>query len=130
MSHADGRQPEDRTEMKRHAGAARVVASCGIDQYHVGEIRQRPNRGLQQQALAKSEVPRLVGRFRRASRHRTTDDSPIDSDRRPSPTDLTAPAVPRGFVRNAHEASADRVDVRRRVPLWRPRGCQLPLLPA
>ena len=123
MSHTDGRQPENRTEMKRQTSAAWMVASCGIDQHHVGEIWQRSYCGLEQQTLAKSEVPGLVGGFRPTARHRTTDDSPIAGERRPSPTDLTAPAVPRGFVRNAHEASADRVDVRGRVPRWRPRGC-------
>ena len=127
---ANGRPLEDRAKMKRETGAAWVIVPRGVDQQHVGELRQRSNRGLQHRALAQGEKPGLIGSTDMTCDHGVCHDSLIHSKRCSGPADLAAHLVPRRLARKADETPADRVNARRRVPGWRSRHGQLALLAA
>jgi hypothetical protein len=51
-------------KLEREAGPARMIAAGGVDQEHVGQLRQRAHGGFQERALPKGEQPRLVRRAR------------------------------------------------------------------
>jgi hypothetical protein len=80
---ADRRDVEDRAEVERDAGAARMVSACAVDQENVRRLAQRADRGFQQGAFAQREQTRLVGR-----RGDTRDDCGLTLDEGGSPREI------------------------------------------
>ena len=52
MGDASGRQLEDCAEVKREAGAARMITAARVDEHDVRSSRQGPDGGLEQPAVA------------------------------------------------------------------------------
>jgi hypothetical protein len=59
---ADRRHVEDRAEVERDAGAARMVPARAVDQEDVRRLAQRADRGFQEGAFAQCEQTRVVRR--------------------------------------------------------------------
>ncbi len=60
MCDANGREPEDRAEMKRQTGAARVIASRGVDQEHVGHLWEGSDYSFQERPLPQRQQAGLI----------------------------------------------------------------------
>jgi hypothetical protein len=127
---ANRRPLDDRAKMKCETGAAWVIAPRGVDQQHVGKLRQRSNGALQQWALTEGKEPGLIGGTDRTCRHDACHDSLIHGKRCSGTAKLTARVGLRRLARKAHETPADGVRARRRVPGWRSRPGELALLAA
>jgi hypothetical protein len=59
---ANSREVEDRSELERKAGAARMVAAGRVDENDIRQLWQRTNGGFHERTLAEGEQARPVRR--------------------------------------------------------------------
>jgi hypothetical protein len=122
---ANGGKLERRPEMEREPGAARVVASRGVDQQYFGSLRQCADRRFQQWTLAQGKEPRLISMSGAAPDDDARHDASIDRERRAGPAGLAGHAASAPAPREADETATNREGVRRGMPGWRSCGSQL-----
>ncbi len=127
VRHAHRRHADDRPELERKAGSARMVASGRVYQEHVGSPRQRRDRRLQQRALTQGEQARTVGGHDTAPRKGACDDAPLERHGRCRPAWLPLDTSRPRVAGKAHEAPSDRIRIRWRLPWGRLRQRQLAL---
>ncbi len=127
VRHAHRRHADDRPELERKAGSARMVTSGRVYQEHVGRPRQRRDRRLQQRALTQGKQARTVGGHDMAPHKGACDDAPLERDGRCRPAWLPLDTSRPRVAGKAHEASSDRIRIRWRLPWGRLRQRQLAL---
>ncbi len=127
VRHAHRRHADDRPEMKREAGSARMVASGRVDHQDVGCSRQCRDRRLQQRALTQGKQARVVSGRDTAPHEGACDDASLDRDGRCRPAWLPLDTWRLRVAGKADEARSDRIRIRRRLPCRRLRQRQLAL---
>jgi endonuclease-8 len=122
---ADGGQIEDGAEVDRQAGAARMVATGGVDDQDARPLRQGPNGRFEQRPLAEGEQARLVGGSCRSGDDRRLG-AAAGEQRRRRPARVAGRPGTALAPRKADEATG-RHGLGGRVPGWRPRCRELEL---
>jgi poly-gamma-glutamate capsule biosynthesis protein CapA/YwtB (metallophosphatase superfamily) len=101
---AHGGHVQNRAEVEREAGAARVVAASSVDEQEIGSARESPDGRLQQRPFAEGKQARLVGRARRAP-----DDHRLVADGGSGPRRVARGSGPGRAALETDEAAADMV---------------------
>ena len=107
MGHADGRNAEHRPEVQSQSGATGVIASCGIDEQHPGELLQRQQGLFQKRTVSQCQVSGSIASAGRSGNRDSIGDATVPHDGGPCPSGVARRAGAGPAAAKADEDAAN-----------------------